>query len=375
MNNIDKLLKQLCTNILEYLNDRDLPNDRGITAPLLFLLAFYEQSDDDKLAIVCQQLMDEMVERAAKTVDFTPQNIRNVISSAWLFQSLQDREVIPATETFFLDFTDNYLSVASDYLAAQEKFTHDNGLTAIGHYWLKRKNITAIQKTIQLLKMKVQTVENGTGWPTFSSEDYRFILDMGYSHGNMGIIEFLARCRDYKIETITCTSLISGYIALLANSAERQYNHQDQTGYDTYQLKYTGSDNLVYTNSSLWPLISETQVAATLLPIINLALNFDKNGQSETLNLAEQLKMYFMLEGSHHSFSREALSARDRCAANIIIALKKNTSNICGLTPGYGNGIVGLPGIGLVLMAAQKNDKRLQSLFGFELPTWITNYL
>jgi lantibiotic biosynthesis protein len=194
----------------------------GDTGILLLQSLLYKTTGDECYNEALEKNLMGIIETIqAPQHQLSPTFCDGLAGVGWLFQYLDEIEVLDLKDSGFYDNLDAYLTVCLDKMLAEKNFDLLHGALGIGVYFLKRKNEKQIEKLVNALYEECEKTNEEIKWSHF--EQYYVkeqVYNMGLAHGMAGVIYFLKKCLSLNFSIDKCQTLLQGCLSFYNNNIQ-----------------------------------------------------------------------------------------------------------------------------------------------------------
>jgi lantibiotic modifying enzyme len=150
--------------------------------------------------------LDDIVEYISQT-EILPTFCSGLAGIGWLFVYLHEKNILDFEINSFLEDLDSLLEEKIHAMIAEKNFDILHGAVGIALYFLKRTNFPIIENVIRALQECADTNGAETKWSRID-KDARPVYDLGLAHGNAGMLYFLGKCYEKKIQQDICRRML-----------------------------------------------------------------------------------------------------------------------------------------------------------------------
>lgn len=207
-----------------FLNKKERINYIGLytgdSGVALLLSHFYLRTGDQRYLDKMNEYLDHIGALIEKGEDIITSFCDGLAGYGWLLCYLRDKGLVEVDEEIFSTL-DEVLDENIDNVVKFKGYDPLHGLLGLGRYFMRRKNVHAVEYIISILQK----------WVDQSSDEYKVGYSMegrsrayhfGIAHGMAGILYFLGRCYDEGVNPEISKRLGDGIVAFF------DHNEQDK---------------------------------------------------------------------------------------------------------------------------------------------------
>jgi lantibiotic modifying enzyme len=184
------------------------------------------------------------------------------------FDYVNNCEILHEDITHIIEEIDDTVEGDVPNLIVKSNYDLLHGVIGMGVYLIRKKRYNEVKKIINSLSKEAVRGNKEVKWKRF--DEYRtrkYIYDLGFAHGNAGILFFLGFAYNHGIEKETCKELICGLFEFYDSNIQDHKKNGSFFGYsydaDDYQLgkKPVQHSRLAWCYGDLGVLVTLIQVA------------------------------------------------------------------------------------------------------------------
>lgn len=192
----------------------------GDSGVALLLARFYMRTGDQRYLDKMNEYLDHIAGLIDKGEDIITSFCNGLAGYGWLLCYLRDKGLVDVDDEVFATLDDVLEENMTD-LTRLGLYDQIHGLLSLGRYFLRRKNVRAIESILTILQdwLEQESNEVKVG---YNMEGRPRAYHFGIAHGMAGILYFLGRCYKEGIKTELSKRLADGIVAFF------DHNEQDK---------------------------------------------------------------------------------------------------------------------------------------------------
>lgn len=140
---------------------------------------------------------------------------QGIAGYGWLLVHLKENDILEIDLDNYLTEVDNYLYQRLIFLISNKEYDPLYGAIGIGFYFIKRKNINAVEKIIDGLFRNRENINGHHVICRKNQHTHRNDIDFGMAHGIPGILVFMYKCYLKHFSSEKCSEMIGDHIKFM----------------------------------------------------------------------------------------------------------------------------------------------------------------